>query len=1205
MTAAFSGTERFKVVRRIGQGGMGVVYEARDLDRDEPVALKTLRDFGPDALYRFKHEFRSLTDVAHPNLIRLGELLETRGTWFFTMELIRGVDFLTYVRGRAAEVSWSAETLSADAVAGGAAPIAYDPQRLRDALRQLVDGVAALHATGKVHRDIKPQNVLVTFDGRVVLLDFGLVADARAEVDSLEGIVGTVAYMAPEQVTGGAISGSADWYSVGVLLYEALTGRVPFAGPAMQVLLDKQRRVPPPPHEIATDVPPDLGALCEALLRTDPEMRPSRGHILATLGVDAVRTVASTPPETTLVGRDREVSELRLAFEESRRHWTTVVVVGESGIGKSALVHRTARRFAAERPDSVVLTGRCYEREFVPYKAFDGVVDSLSRWLCSGPADRASRFLPRRAALLPTLFPVLARVEAIASARVPDDTPSDAHDLRLVAFGVLRELLARIADCHPLVVCIDDWQWADADSRQLAVELSRPPDSPALLLLLTSRGPTDAALGAVRTISLGGLAPVDAAALARQSVSADVDVALIDAIADESGGHPLYIAELARHVSRRGTSERVLLDDVIWRRVEEMPDDVRRVLEIVCLAGASLPQSIVETTAQIGASRFERAIAELRVASLVRGGRGDAHHIEPYHDRVRETVRERIDPDATRLLHGRMALALESDAWSHERPEIVLQHFEAAGDVARAVTYAVRAAERAAAALAFDRAAELYSVALRLEPYPAERARKLQLARAEALVNGGRGVEAADAFLVAASTGDFDARLENYRRAADHLLAAGHIERGLEVLTGLLAQVGVTLPGTPRRALVSLLWHRTRLRARGLRESARAQHLTRDDRMRLEVLRIVAQRLSVVDNIRAADFTARYLLTALELGESSHVGVALSMTALQLGTQNKRKRGEARAMLARATEIAEGASNRGLHGWCAVVDAALRLWDGDFGGAAAAHAAAERILQDTPGMNWETSTARIFRVFAVRYQGALDDLRRLTEQWLRDAQRRADHYLETILRCRALPLLALADDAPERLDAILADIPWTPPRGGYHVQHWYALEARVEHALYTGSADAILQTADDELGALERSGTMRVQQVRCMARWARGRLALATKHSDRLGIVERTAAQLTSEDVSYAHCLAAMLRAGALVTTGRRDRATVELSAAIDLADACGMQMIAAAARCRLGELMAGDAGARARRLALDEVTRRGVVDATRFVDVYAPGFHG
>jgi serine/threonine protein kinase len=196
---AFRGTRRFEPIALLGEGAVGEVYAAHDRDRGTRVAVKRLRRLGPDDVQRFKHEFRSLADLHHPNLVSLGELFLEDGEWFFTMELIEGVSFLDWVRpaGR------------------------LDEARLRAALGQLAAGLSALHAAGKVHRDVKPSNVLVNAEGRVVLLDLGLVADVRSSGSSF---VGTPHYRAPEQAARQPAGRAADWYAVGVMLYEALTG---------------------------------------------------------------------------------------------------------------------------------------------------------------------------------------------------------------------------------------------------------------------------------------------------------------------------------------------------------------------------------------------------------------------------------------------------------------------------------------------------------------------------------------------------------------------------------------------------------------------------------------------------------------------------------------------------------------------------------------------------------------------------------------------------------------------------------------------------------------------------------------------------------------------------------------------------------------------------------------------------------------------
>ena len=233
---------RFDIRRTIGKGGMGVVYHAHDHERNMSVALKQLPRVEPDALYRFKQEFRLLADITHPNLASLYELIGENDQWFLTMELVDGVDFLVHVRGGStgslipfrppptAQV-WpdELETTSADSAARrrksshfspgtATGPPLHDMSRLKAALQQLASALITLHSGARLHCDIKPSNVLVTPDGRVVVLDFGLVTELEVSKGPRvpdEYVYGTIAYMSPEQASGEQLSPASDWYAVG------------------------------------------------------------------------------------------------------------------------------------------------------------------------------------------------------------------------------------------------------------------------------------------------------------------------------------------------------------------------------------------------------------------------------------------------------------------------------------------------------------------------------------------------------------------------------------------------------------------------------------------------------------------------------------------------------------------------------------------------------------------------------------------------------------------------------------------------------------------------------------------------------------------------------------------------------------------------------------------------------------------------------
>ncbi|MFN0249929.1 MAG: serine/threonine-protein kinase, partial [Kofleriaceae bacterium] len=444
---------RFTFVRRIGEGGFGVVYEAIDSRFGGRVAIKVLRPERATAAARFKREFRSLIDVQHANLVRLFELAAHEETLFFSMELVEGVDFLEHVAATKARAVRTEDWPGAPR--RGVAPT-LSVERLRAALIQLAEALHALHEARKLHCDVKPTNVLVDASGRVVLLDFGLVANLDEPSPSTSGTPG---YMAPEQASGGPMSEATDWYAVGAMLHEALTGELPRAGQTCETAVPELRM---------------FADLCTDLLEANPSQRPRGEEVLARLGVGASRTARIGPP---LFGRDEQLASLRRCWASVLRSAGTqlVHVVGTSGIGKTALVEHFLAE--ARRDGAWILSSRSYEQESVPYKALDGAIDALADVL----RDCAIVTPPR--AVLARVFPVLETLVR------PDDPVSDfdSQVARRSAFEALRALFVEVSAVRPIVLFLDDVQWGDVDSARLLAELVRPPSSPRMFVIAASR----------------------------------------------------------------------------------------------------------------------------------------------------------------------------------------------------------------------------------------------------------------------------------------------------------------------------------------------------------------------------------------------------------------------------------------------------------------------------------------------------------------------------------------------------------------------------------------------------------------------------------------------------------------------------------------------------------------------------------------------
>jgi serine/threonine protein kinase len=1209
---------------------MGVVYEALDRERNTRVALKTLRFVDPTALLRFKNEFRALQDLQHPNLVNLGELFEEDGQWFFTMELVEGVDLLTWVRSNIeSELDNTAPTASLPMVdpAGmtGLQPAThtrraatFDEQRLRSSIQQLARGLAALHHSGKVHRDIKPSNVLVTREGRVVLLDFGVVVDRSREghlTDSGQ-VVGTAAYMAPEQGSSKTVGPEADWYSMGVVLYQALTGGLPFEGSSVEILLDKQRGEPGPPSAIAQGIPSDLDALCNALLRRDPRQRLSGSEVQRRLGGVEVTTVAPAPPTSqSFVGRDTELAALHQAFADARRGAAvTVCVRGESGVGKSALVREFSEQIERTHPGSVILAGRCNQRESVPYKALDQVIDALSRHLMRLPS--AAALLPRMAPLLAQVFPVLWRVAAIAEAPRPQPEIRDPQELRRRAFGALRELFTRLCDRHPLVLIIDDLQWADADSLALLADVLRPPESPAMLLVATLRPvpetpELDAAAwieGDLRVLSVGRLPPDQARALAALLLRRSSGAGAIDAsaIAEEAEGHPLFIDELIRYVQTHGSHAGVHLDGALWARIDALEPPAQRFLEIVAAAGAPLAQSVVAQASALEPEEFARWAAVLRSANLVRatGSRG-SDAVEPYHDRVRDAVLHHLDPETLRSHHQRIALALQASAQAD--PEALAIHWRGAGDRAKTVVFAAEAAARAAAAFAFGRAAGLYRMALEsCDPNAAE-APQLRVKLGESLANAGRGLEAAEAYLAAAKGVNAADALEYQRRAAEQLLVSGHIDQGLDTVKTVLAAVGMRLPATPKRALASLVLQRAKLALRGLRYRERdPSQISAQELTRIDICWSVAGGLGLVDNLRGTLFQSRHLLLALAAGEPSRIARALAVEVNFRATAGGRARKRVQRF-AEATRVlvdrlgTPPAIGRMVGAACGAAYLQGRFKDG----LELSDRAVKICRDECAGMVWERDTAQLFGLFCLTFLGEIGELSRRVPLGLREATERGDLYLATNLRIGYPNLIWLArnDADGARREVEEAMTRWSPQ--GTHVQHFYELLAQTHNDLYRGDAASALTRIDQGWRRMQRAMLLRIQVTRVNMLHLRGRAALAlaahgaSNRDELLARVESDAKRLEHERMPWSDGLALLLRAGVAALRGTPDRAIALAEGAEQALDAADMRLHAAAARRARGLLEKS-----ARLAAADEwISAQGILRPEAMARLFAPGF--
>jgi hypothetical protein len=1241
---AFADTDRFEIRRRIGEGGMGVVYEAHDRSLNRLVALKTLARVDAASIYRMKREFRSLTGVEHPNLVRLHELFSDGGRWFFTMDLVAGEDFIGHVRG-AVKVAQDTVTLTGafdwtmeeppPSSAGFAPAGTFDEERLRAALASLAGGVRALHEAGSLHRDLKPSNVLVDEAGKLTVLDFGLArfksaGQGEASMESM--IVGTPAYMAPEQASCDAPSEATDWYAVGVMLYEAMTGVLPFGGNLVQLLTSKQIAEPPRPEELVADLPNDLCELCARLLRREPEERPSGDEVLRALhGAGNTRRmhrsitpVVASLPAAGLVGREEALAKLDQAFDDARDSGPVLVTVsGAPGIGKSALLGYHARLL---RERAVVLAGRCYERESVPYKAFDSLIDALTRYLRHAAdgvaADGAAAALdPAQADALLRLFPVLARVKTLAKRRLEAAAVPDRIALRQLAFGALRALLAGIAERRPLVLLIDDLHFGDADSASLMAELLRPPDAPPMLVVVSYRreqaadspllermlAPAWSQLAATdqRAVELAELSHAQSQALAMALIDAPAAdrARRAAALAEQAGGNPALVVELARHARDGVPTARLQLDDLLAQRIEVLGLQALALLQLVAVASSPLTVDVLAHA--LGGEGLNETLTELSHAQLLRSGwarRGAG--VDVYHPRLKRVLLRRSDAKALQAAHRRLARALAEHG---DAPEQVAHHLEQGGERAKATEHLAQAARRAEGALAFDRAAELYRGALRdAGSEQAATTTRLSRALADALAGAGRSAEAAHAYLeaakrCAATPGHERDALDMDRRAAEHMLRSGHTERGLELMEHVLQGVGLRFQKSPRAALMAIVMHRTRLKMGGL-EPAAPQAVSDEERQRMDTCWSMGVGLSMVDSVRASEFHARHLLMALRAGDRVRLARALALEAGHLGSLGGADLEQARELLERAQRMAEESDDAHALGLCKLIRGAQALFTADWRQAVRqTDETVELLASRCANVAWEIATARRFNLVALYYMGEMAELSRRVSRYYSEARERGDRFAESCVRSGSSVTAWLAADQPDVARAHLEEELERWQGGSYPLQRYLAVQGLTYIDLYEGEPVRGLERLEAEWPGMKRSMLLRVQLLRTTMWSLQARCLVAGGEEKMLKRAARVAEKLETEGMASGAATAKLLRAGIAARRGRRGDALAQYQEAGVALGRLRMAGMATAAKLRCGELLGGSEGATLEARAKKQLGKQGILTPSTFAQILAP----
>ena len=1196
-------SDRYEIREQLGRGAMGVVYRAFDHEFRQEVALKALIATDPEGLFRLKQEFRLLASIGHRNLVSLYDL-EVRDRPFFTMELIVGEQLQ--------------EHLGSNQELGG------EPFGLRSALAQVVEGLDELHANDKYHRDIKPSNVLVEQGGRVVLVDFGLATDRGSHLSQMSqrsGPAGTLSYMSPEQMRGEIITPAAEFYSLGVLLYEGLTGRLPRS--SIAGVLNPDADPPPRPRSLRPWVPTDLDELSMRLLRLDPAERPEAREVLEVLRVD--RAIHSArPTQTPFVGRGPELARLQAGLEKMQSGESAAVsVLGSSGVGKTALV----RHFLAgveSRREALVLRSRCHPSESVRYEAVDGLVDELSRFLSHEANARVDAFMPRDLAALTRMFPVLHRVVPQGLRHRTREKSDEPRTERLRAFAALRQLIARIGDREPLVLWIDDLQWGDTDSAPLVRELLSGPDAPAALVILSYRDESgDSPLlrqlvegendvwSRIEQVHLEPLSSSDARVLFEELLGDQRHQLLSDSsrLLGEAGGSPFLLSQLARNLLAFFEQGRVplpaefRLGDLVARRIRALPESSRRLLTCVAVANAPVPRKVALSAS--GLDGAGRAVAgQLERASLLRSTRAQSSvAFEVCHDQIRQAVSGRLTSTERADMHAAILQALESSEGASA--EAMAFHAEGCGEAELSVGYALVAARRAEDGLAFSHAADLYAHALHWEHLASSERADILRHRGLALSDAGRGREAADDLCAAASllrdtgaTSGEVARLQ--AEAAEQYMASGHLEEGEQLLEPLCKARGLSYPRSLGATLLRTLPRTVRLRILGPDLGVSGPVRDEDGPRAADLCWSAAKGLAAVDTLRAYYFLSTGFERSVSDGDRS---LAIRFLALMAATILVPTGGSVgrwgRRLAVEAAFAAEETGEAHLLGLTAILSGQVSLQSARWRDALDRCDAVEKLLRHrTRGMAWECQIARMGAIRALEELGDFSEMHRRAELALGEAEDLGDRYGVAIARnYREIARIAADDLDGAESDARTVLEIW-PEAATVHILHLYAVRSLAMIELARGRPTRAWAHLQGVWQRLRRSGLLFAQMVRIDLRSLRARVALACPGEDRrlLDIAREDQRVLAREERLDGQAWAALLESEIERRSGSTAVAEAALERALALFHRGAQSALADVCRLRLATPTSDEADA-----ALAALRARGIVRPERWADAMAP----
>jgi eukaryotic-like serine/threonine-protein kinase len=778
----------YEITDILGEGGMGVVYKAIDVETERTVALKVLsrRSLADDEVRRrFMREANAGANLDHPGIVKIYDFGEEEGEHYLSMEYVEGQTLRHLVKDT---------------------PL--PPEQAVDICIAVAKALAAAHKAGVIHRDIKNENIMLTPAGDVKVMDFGLAKLQNASLLTQEGgLLGTVAYMSPQQAAGETVDHRSDIFSLGVVLYELLTGRLPFgADYEMAVIYSILNEDPISVKDLNPVLPEALDQVVVKALRKEPNNRYQSGDEFATdlkkikdilkegadsevAELDLIAAVDKRKREirgflAKLIGRDKEFETLKkLLVLTGESEGQTALIAGEAGIGKSRLVGELEKY--ARNKKITTLTGRClFKQGTQPYQPFIEAIGNYFDIKGIGSDDHLREFIQEKAPDLSPLLPIYRMFLNIK------DQKEVALESKEQLWDAIYKLIVRISTERPIILYLDDLHWADEDTLNLFYYTSRNTTSEKVMIVGTYRsedvpatpeGKEHPLLEIQRQMNREGeLTVIELKRLGAENIrgmveslfpETDFGESFYELIFTETEGNPFFAMELVKLFKSEGIIEKVngthqlredydqfiipsKIHDVVMMRIGRLNEEERELLEVGAVEGDSFHSDTIASCLDL------RRIHVLRKLQALER---DHHIIHPNdkmyrfdHGKIREILYDSILPELRTEYHLMIG---DSLATVYEGQDFmaanIAHHYVEGNDHKKALPYLIIAGERARTIFANDQALKHYQKALDIIATFEESEREREFAKGKDIVLEGMG----DVFLL---TGKHDDALEHY-----------------------------------------------------------------------------------------------------------------------------------------------------------------------------------------------------------------------------------------------------------------------------------------------------------------------------------------------------------------------------------------------------------------------------------------------------------